>query len=102
MTKGRYWYGPGYWKQSREWVPGSGGFRGGFCQYAGPAAFEPAPRWWGFCHFYPNYGFDQPWMNEATSEDEALFLKGQVSQLRTELEEIEKRLAELGKETQSE
>ncbi|MDO9535044.1 MAG: DUF5320 domain-containing protein [Bacillota bacterium] len=102
MTKGRNLYGPGFWKQSREWAPGSGGFRGGFCQYAGPGVLEPEPRWWGPCHFYPNYGLDHPWMDEAPPEDEALFLKDQVRLIRVELEEIEKRLSKLGKEQESE
>lgn len=103
MNRGRYWYGPGFWKQNRGWVPGSGGFRGGYCQYAGSGALEPEPRWWGRCgYFYPGYGFSQPWMDEPAPDDEALFLKDQVRLLRTELEEIEKRLAELGKEEQSE
>jgi len=100
MTKGRNLYGPGFWKQGREWTPGSGGFRGGFCQYAGPAAYEPTPRWWGPCQFYPNYGFDQAWLDETPSEEEALLLKSQVRQLKIELEEMEKRLAELGKESE--
>ncbi len=97
MPRGRCWYGRGFWKQGRGWYPGAGGFRGGGYFYDGPGAFGPNLR--GYCDYpYPDYGFYPAWMDEPAPEDEALFLKEQVQLIRTELEEIEKRLNELGKE----
>lgn len=101
MPRGRYWYGPGFWKRGRGWVPGTGGFRGGAYPYGGPGAFWP--RWWGPCHWvYPGYAPYLPWMDEPGPEDEAQFLKEQAEMIRAELDEIEKRLAELGKKQKNE
>jgi hypothetical protein len=47
----------------------------------------PYPYWWG---------------DEPEPEDEVSFLKEQAEAIRAELKEIEKRLAELGKEAQDE
>ncbi|HAA34107.1 MAG TPA: hypothetical protein DCD97_02220 [Firmicutes bacterium] len=101
MPRGRYWYGPGFWKRGTGWFPGSGGFRGG-AYYGHPGAFSPpwrgACRWFGAGYMpYPYW-----WGDEPEPEDEVSFLKEQAEAIRAELKEIEKRLAELGKEAQDE
>jgi len=102
MPRGRYWYGPGFWKQGRGWVPGAGGFRGGaggadFYDRAG--AFWPNRcRWFGYPHPGYGFGFYPAWLDESVSQDEATILRNQAQMIKTELEEIEKRLAELEKE----
>jgi exo-beta-1,3-glucanase (GH17 family) len=42
------------------------------------------------------------WEDEPEPEDEVSFLKEQAEAIKAELKEIEKRLAELGKEAQNE
>ncbi len=89
MPRGRHWYGPGFWK-GPDWIPGAGGFRGG--------GYGRGPGWgpgWGPCRWWfadpgPYYGpvFEGP-------EDEKSFLQEQAEQLKEELAEVEKRMAEL-------
>jgi len=100
MPRGRYWYGPGFWKWGTEWVPGSGGFRGA-AYYGHTGAFFP--RWRGACRWFDAVYMPYPyWEDEPEPEDEVSFLKKQAEAIRAELKEIEKRLAELGKEAQNE
>jgi hypothetical protein len=77
VPRGRNWYGPGFWKDPR-WVPGAGGFRGGY-------AFGPGPGW-GYCRMR--------W-TESGPEDEKTFLQEQAEALKAELAELEKRLSEI-------
>ena len=101
VPRGRYWSGPGFWKRSTDWVPGSGGFRGGAYPYGGPGAFPP--RWWGPCYRLDvGYPPDPPWMAGPEPKDEARFLKEQAKAIRIELEEIEQRLVELEQEQKTE
>ncbi len=100
MPRGRFWYGPGFWKRGTNWVPGSGGFRGG----ANPQCFPPAagrpPAWggWGPCHYWgPAWG-ETP----LAPQDEAQILREEAEQLRAELSDIESRLEELEKESKEE
>jgi len=88
MPRGRFWYGPGFWKRGTDWVPGSGGFRGGANPYLHQ---EPAMTPWGWapCHY---------WGPPPTREEEARFLREQADYLKSELDALEKRLHELGKE----
>ena len=89
MPRGRYMYGPGFWKEP-GWVPGAGGFRGGW--------HGRGPGWgpgWGPCPWRPPgpgayYGpaFSSP-------EEEKAFLNEQKEQLKEELSELEQRMAEL-------
>jgi len=100
MLRGKYLYGPGFWKD-REWVPATGGFRGGVYRYCGPGYF--GAHWRGPCHYFnPGYGLYPAWMDETRSEDEASFLKEQAELIRAELQEIEKRLAQLSEDQSNE
>jgi len=86
MPRGRYFFGPGFWKWGYGWFPGAGGFHGG--------AYHP--WWWGYAppadlSYYP------PWPGYAapSSQDEAEFLKSQAAALKQELDMIQQRLKEL-------
>ena len=83
MFRGKYWYGPGFWKRNTNWTPGSGGFRGGANPHVSPDAVKPG---WAPC-FY--------WGHPPNPGEEARILREQADYLRSELEAIEKRLAEL-------
>lgn len=101
MPRGRYWYGPGFWKRNTGWVPGSGGFRVGAYGYAAPGGSwfrGPGPCRW----FEAGYAPYPPWMAEPTREEEARALKEHAEAIKAELKEIEQRLAELQEEQQSE
>ncbi len=104
MPRGRYWYGPGFWKRGTGWVPGSGGFRGGAYTNSAAAAAGFYPGWFGPCHRYgAGYFPYPPWMlvPEPEPEEEADYLKQQAEAVRSELEEIEKKLADLENEQKS-
>ncbi len=85
MPRGRYMYGPGFWK-GPDWFPGSGGFRGGW-PGRGPG-WGPCP--WRLAGPGAYYGpaFSSP-------EGEKAFLNEQKEQLKEELNELEQRMAEL-------
>ena len=88
MPRGKYWYGPGFWKRGTGWTPGSGGFRGGANPYVGPVTADPG---WAPC-FY--------WGPSPDPQEQARELKQQADHLRAKLRAIEERLAELEKKDQ--
>lgn len=88
MPRGRYWYGPGFWKDA-SWHP-VGGFRGGGFG-RGPGwgpGWGPCRWWYGAPGFYGGPAFSGP-------EDEKAFLKEQAELLKSELAELEQRMSEL-------
>ncbi len=95
MSRGRNWYGPGFWKEP-GWHPGAGGFRGGW--------YGRGPGWGpGWCHGWNpcQWWFPGPYFNPNLpgTEDEKAFLKEQQEQLKGELNEVEQRLNELEEES---
>ena len=96
MQRGRHYYGCGFWKRNKDWVPGNGGFRGVACSYT-PESFPY--QWWGYCKRFATGSVPYPyWKMEIQNQDEAGFLKEQAESLRSELDVIEKRLAGLTQE----
>ncbi len=95
MPRGRYWYGPGFWKRDTNWVPGSGGFRGGAYYRGGPGTFRPHGWGWGPCYwFHGGYAVFPPVMYDLET-NEADDLKDQANAIKAEMQKIESRLAEL-------
>jgi len=100
MPRGRFYFGPGFWKGGpgpASWAGGGWG-RGNpspFCRF-----FPWLPRrWWA----YPGAAFGAgqlpgPWaagQGQDVAQDEAAFLKQQAGFLQQQLNEINKRLGEL-------
>jgi hypothetical protein len=84
------------WMRGRGWGwPGGGwggGWGAGWGHAHGPRAHAYGPSWGG-----PGaYGF-APWGAAPTAEDEVTFLKDEAEALRSDLEGIERRIAELEK-----
>ncbi|AFV12446.1 hypothetical protein Tph_c22560 [Thermacetogenium phaeum DSM 12270] len=100
MPRGRHYFGPGFWKGGPGPAPWAGGWWGGnpapFCRF-----FPWLPRhWWA----YPGWGFDAGWLpgywgaEQDWKENEAAVLKQQAAFLEKQLEEINRRLGELGEQ----
>ncbi len=93
MARGKYYYGPGFWK-GPDWRPGAGGFHGGW--------YERGPGWSpgrGPCNWwYPGPG---GYYGPAFSgpEEEGAFLKDQKERIKEELQALEQRLTELNEES---
>ncbi len=91
MPGGRNLFGPGFWKGA-GWVPGAGGFGGGFRG----GAYAPGR---GFCRWFSGaYGPDKmQWQNAypESREERKSFLHEQVEILKDELSHLEKQLSAL-------
>lgn len=91
MPRGRFFFGPGFWKWG-GW-PYWAGWR--HLYWMGPWAWRPG--WWAPWRHFPAWGAGDP-----SPKEEAEFLKEQADLLRSEIEEIERRLKELeGKDKES-
>ncbi|NPV28841.1 MAG: DUF5320 domain-containing protein [Firmicutes bacterium] len=103
MPRGRFYFGPGFWKGGPGPAPWAGG-----CWWAG----NPYPfcrffpwlprRWWAYPGYaagwgaYPGPGW-APGPGAAYPQDEAEFLKQQAGFLQQQLDQINARLKDLEK-----
>lgn len=95
MPRGKHLYGPGFWKQDTDWLPGGGGFRGGNYPHGGSGAYG---RWLRPCHrFAALYGPYPPAAGQQVPE-QSDYLRAQAEYIKSELAEVEKRLADLENE----
>jgi len=97
VPKGRYWYGPGFWKRGRNWVPGSGGLEEALIGMANPQLTGPTGGGPVIGLMPVMRPIRHGWQSRIL-KDEAHFLKEQAEVIKAELAEIEKRLAELEQE----
>ncbi|MFO8191599.1 MAG: DUF5320 domain-containing protein [Bacillota bacterium] len=89
MPRVRFWYSPGFWKDA-GWYPGAGGFRGGWSGY---------DFWWGQSRGFCQWRYDAPipYYTPAriNPKEEKSYLEKQLGLMKSELAEMEQRIAEL-------
>ncbi|MDH7576834.1 MAG: DUF5320 domain-containing protein [Bacillota bacterium] len=98
MPRGRFYFGPGFWKGGPGPAPWAGGGWWGGNPSPSCRFFPWLPRrWWAV----PGTGFGAGWMpgpwgtGQGVTQDEAAVLKQQAEFLQQQLDGINKRLGEL-------